>query len=248
MSRNFELMQQLEIDSSPAVADTFQPAFVELEKVNGRVERNGWASDEALGLVQRIFLPQTQNSPRMVVFSGVNPGDGCTGISASVAETLAKNGFGPVCIVEANFRSPTLPVLFGTKNQRGLADALLRDGPIRSFAKPLGSDSLWLLSCGAHAQHSANLLSSERIKSRLAELRDEFALVIIDTPALMRYADAIAIGQLADGVVLVLEAAATRREAAQLAVSTLRSAKIPILGAVLNKRTFPIPEPIYKRL
>jgi Mrp family chromosome partitioning ATPase len=63
-----------------------------------------------------------------------------------------------------------------------------------------------------------------------------------------RYADAIALGQLSDGIVLVLEAESTRREAALIAVEHLRSSNVPILGAVLNKRTFPIPHSIYKRL
>jgi capsular exopolysaccharide synthesis family protein len=248
MSRNFQLMQQLEIDSPLAVSDTVDPALSRLEEIPIRPGNNCWASDEAHSLAQRVFLPQSDTSPRMVVFAGVNPGDGCTGFCVSVAGTLAQNGLGPICIVEANFRSPTLHTLFGTTNHRGLSDALLRDGSIRSFAKPVASESLWLLTSGARALDSPHLLSSDRIKARLDELRDEFSLIVIDAPPLTRYTDALAIGQLADGVVLVLEAETTRREAAQLAVSTLRSAKIPILGAVLNKRQFPIPAPIYKLL
>src|ERR1035438_7221772 len=137
----------------------------------------------------------------MVVFAGVNPGDGCTGFCASVAGTLAQNGLGPICIVEANFRSPTLHSFFGTTNHRGLADALLRDGPIRSFAKPIGSESMWLLTSGARALDSANLLSTDHARTRFGELRAEFSMIVIDTPPLTRYTDALAIGQLADGLV-----------------------------------------------
>ena len=70
----------------------------------------------------------------------------------------------------------------------------------------------------------------------------------MDAPPISRYADAIALGRLSDGVVLVLEAESTRREAARIAVENLRASRIPVLGAVLNKRTFPIPERIYKML
>ena len=72
--------------------------------------------------------------------------------------------------------------------------------------------------------------------------------MIVDAPPMTRYADAIALGQLSDGIVLILEAESTRQEAARMAVENLRSSKVPILGAVLNKRTFPIPEGLYKRL
>jgi protein-tyrosine kinase len=249
MSRNFELMQQLESDAwAHGRRPTIAPPVTVSDRTGDRAENGYWASDEALRLVQRIFLLQTQEPPRMVVFAGINHGDGCSRIAASVAETLAKNAVGRVCLVEANFRSPALPGLFGTTNHHGLTDALLDEGPIRSFATPVATDKLWLLSSGALASDSASLLSSERINARFMELRDEFDFVIIDAPPLTRYADAIAIGQLTDGLVLVLEAGSTRREAAQIAAATLRSSKIPILGAVLNKRTFPIPEKIYKRL
>jgi Mrp family chromosome partitioning ATPase len=65
---------------------------------------------------------------------------------------------------------------------------------------------------------------------------------------LTRYSDAIALGKVADGLALVLEANSTRREAAARASENLRAAEIRILAAVLNKRTFPIPEPLYRRL
>ena len=60
--------------------------------------------------------------------------------------------------------------------------------------------------------------------------------------------DAVALGQLSDGLVLILEADSTRREAASVVADTLRSANVNILAAVLNKRSFPIPDAIYKRL
>ena len=198
--------------------------------------------------MQQVFLLQTEEAPRMVVFAGIDHGNGCSRIALSVAETLAGNARGAVCLVEANFHSPALPAMLGTTNHHGLTDALLREGPIRSFAKPVLSGNLWLLSSGSLAADSPNLLSSERLKARSAELRKEFEFVIVDAPPLTRYADAIALGQLSDGIVLVLEANSTRREAALAATDGLRSSGIKIVGAVLNKRTFPIPEKIYRRL
>jgi Mrp family chromosome partitioning ATPase len=250
MSRNFELMQELAAVSTASsrrfdststyVADSDAASTVNL--------KSGYPADhEALGIVQRIFLVQSQTPPRVVVFTGVDHGVGCSRIAASTATTLARNTPGQVCLVEANFRSPALPEFFGVTNHHGLADALLQDGPIRSFIKPVVRDKLWLLSCGAQTD-SANVMPAERVKARLTELRSEFDFVIVDAPPLNKYDDAIPLAQFTDGVVLVLEAGATRREAAQTATASLRTANIPVLGAVLNKRTFPIPDSIYKRL
>ena len=248
MSKHFELLQELEKeqsrDSDPIPAPVFPPE----EFVARSGDQSRWATDDALRLVQQIFLPQTQDPPRVVVFAGLAHRSGCSQISASVAETLAKHSKRPVCLVEANFRSPALPEMFSTTNHYGLADALLRKEPITSFVKPLPQENLWLLSSGKLEEDSPELLSSTHFQERITQLRHQFDFVIIDAPPLTQYSDAVAIGQRTDGLVLVLEANSTRREAASAITQSLRAADIRILAAVLNKRTFPIPEQIYKRI
>lgn len=249
MSRNFELMQELGNRSQSLRARSVDPIFVDEEKLNGSSTDERATHNETLRLAQRIFLTQTQQPPRVVVFAGVNHGEGCSSVCSSVAETLSRYVSGSVCLVEANFRSPALPAMFNTTNHHGLTNALLGDGPIRSFARALSSDQkLWLLTSGELAVDSANLLSSDRLKERVTELRSQFDFVLVDAAPLNQYGDALALGLLADGLVLVLGAESTRRESAQMATETLRTAHIPILAAVLNNRSFPIPEKIYKFL
>ena len=182
------------------------------------------------------------------MFVGLDRGNGCSQICAGAAEILAANTTGSVCLVEANLRSPSLPDYFGVENHFGLSDSLRKEGPVREFAKKLHLDNLWLLSCGASAPDVATLLNSERMKTRLEELRKEFDYVLLDVPPLNQYADATALARLTDGVVVVLEANVTRKEVAAKAVDSLRSSGISVLGAVLNKRTFPIPERLYHLL
>jgi polysaccharide biosynthesis transport protein len=259
MSRNFELMQQAgrTIDLGRSVQDGAIVAPV--QSIDSPILMNPdrpWVSlnhdqrshEEVLRLVQTLFLSQAQNGPRLVVFASAQKGGGCSQICAQVAEVLPKNVHGSVCLVEANFRSPSLPELFNTTNHYGLTDALIKEGPIRSFARQLPTEGLWLLSCGSLASHSPSLVNSNRIKARFEELRREFDYTIVDAPPLSRYADAVALGQLADGLVLVLEANSTRREVAQSIAANLKAAKVRVLGAVLNKRTFPIPESLYSRI
>jgi capsular exopolysaccharide synthesis family protein len=257
MSKNFELMQQAgkEQEFQPSRKMEAPAPMTFGNGSNGASHRSTdgldldqLAGEEALRLVQRVFLLQSQEPPHMVAFAGIDHGSGCSRICVRVAETLAKNVRGSVCLVEANLRSPALPGMFGTTNHHGLTNSLMQDGPIRSFAKPVRGDNLWLLSSGALASDSANLLNSEKLKTRFAELRKEFDFVLIDAPPLTRYSDALALGQLTDGLVLVLEANSTRREAAVKVSENLRAAQIRVLGAVLNKRTFPIPESLYSKL
>ena len=204
--------------------------------------------EESLKLVQRLFLTSEQRPPKAVVFAAIDSGNGCTRLCAITAQLLAENVRGSVCLVDGNFRTPSLPDLFGVDNHRGLADSLRQEGAIRGFAKQAGRNNVWLLSSGSLGTDSVNLLNCDRMKERIGELRNAFDYVLIDAPPLNSYADAMVLGRLADGVVLVLEANVTRRETALRVAERLRATRIPVLGAVLNKRTFPIPSALYKRL
>ncbi len=138
--------------------------------------------------------------------------------------------------------------MFGVSNHFGLTEALTREAPIGTFTKPVNRDNLWLLSSGTLAGDSPSLLSSDQLRMRVEELRRQFDFVILDAPPLNRYSDGVVLGQVSDGLVMVIEANSTRKEAAAAVAENLRAAKVPILAAVLNKRTFPIPERIYSLL
>src|ERR1700735_3918014 len=135
MSKHFELMQRMEEEqSSPteSLPAPFSPPLGVQRKRNGQ---RRWANDEALRLVQQLFLLQTEQPPRVVVFAGIDHGNGCSQLCASAAEILAKNASRPVCLMEANFRSPGLSGLFGISNHEGLTDALTRKGSLSSCTK-----------------------------------------------------------------------------------------------------------------
>jgi Mrp family chromosome partitioning ATPase len=233
MSRNYELMREME--QKQALLSNYSIEPVLTAESGGRGFPRQLASDLMAGLVQRVFLQPEQKPPRMVVFAAIDHANGCSQIAASVARALTASAPGAVCLVEANFRSPALPRMLGTTNYQGFTDALLEQGSIRSFMKPLGNGCLWLLSSGLVTADSPKLLASERTRARFVELRAEFDFVIIDAPPLSQYADAIAMGQLSDGMVLVLEAGSTRQDAALTAVQYVRSSRIQVLGAVLNR-------------
>jgi polysaccharide biosynthesis transport protein len=249
MSRHYELMmQQMEADQALLANPALASAFILEGESRNRALRHPLTASSTQGLVQRVFLERMQNPPRMVVFAAVDHGSGCSQIAASVAQNLAANARGGVCLVDANFRSPALPRMLATTNYHGLTNALLEQGSIHSFVKPVCNSRLNLLSSGPIAADSPSLLASDRMKTRCVELRERFDFVIVDAPPMARYRDALALGKLCDGLVLVLEAGSTRRKAARVVMQSLRAYKIAVLCVVLNKRTFPIPERIYRKL
>ncbi len=236
---NFAAPQALgeTLSAAPPLDDDF-PAGAALEM-------NGAAKLEIVKLVQKLFL--AAQGPRRVVFAGTEPGCGCSWMLARVAEELASQGRGTVCVVDCNLRSPGLHQQFGMQNHHGLSDALLGPGPIRDYVHRWARN-LWLVSCGGSPETGVSMLGSERMRARMSELRMTFDYVLIDAAPLSTCNDAIVLGGLSDGVVLTLKANTSRRETARNALHELQTANVNVLGAVLNQRTFPIPESLYKKL
>lgn len=254
MSRNFELLQKIgreqAIYSSPveeAVLPEVDNAPVAVP-TGSRLEIEGAELEEFTKLVQRVFLLPGSDAPRMVVMAGTEPGNGCSWVTARVAEVLTSQITGSVCLVDANLRHPSLHEQFEVQNHYGLTDSLQKREPMRSFAQAVSRPNLWLISGGSATEDSQSILSSDRMRLRMAELRAEFDYVVIDAPAISNCNDATVLGCNADGLVLVLKANSSRRESARKAMQDLRSAKARVLGAVLNQRTFPIPQSIYNKL
>lgn len=255
MSRNFELLQRIgreqALYTTPPAEETEplveQPVVFSAPQASSLAMLEGEV-EEFTKLVQRLFIMPGNESPRSVVFAAPERGNGASWVCARVAEVLASQVSASVCLVDANLRRPGLHAQFGVENHFGLSDALLRPDPVRSFAHNLGRPNLWMVSCGSNAEGAQNLLSTDRMRLRLSELRAEFDYVLLDVAALGDANDAVLLGCNCDGVVLVLKANASRRESARKAVNDLQTAKARVLGAVLNQRTFPIPDSIYKKL
>lgn len=252
MSRNFELLQkvgqQQAFFDTQAEAQTMLQEPVPLMASVPSLTMGEAELEELTKLVQRAFLLPANEAPRVVVFTSTEAGNGCSWITARVGEVLASHVAASICLVDANLRDPGLHNQFSVENHHGLADALRQGEPIRAFARPLSRPNLYLLSCGSSPEEAQGLLASDRMRLRLSELRSEFDYVLIDTPAINVANDGVVLGAAADGMVLVLKANSSRRETARQTIHDLQAAKARVLGAVLNQRTFPIPESLYHKL
>src|SRR5262245_17577826 len=205
-------------------------------------------TQEEIELVRNVFLLPGAGAPRVVVFAGVAAAGPCHHVCARASQTLAGIVSGSVCIVDGDFREPSMHRHFGLSNLKGLGESTLEAGPIKQFTQQVSGSNLWVLPSGFHQVDPEPFLSSQSFFSRVAEMRHEFDHVLVVGPPVTLYSDASLLGRLADGFVLVVEANSTRREQALKAKETLEAASVNILGAVLNNRTFPIPEAIYSRL
>lgn len=207
------------------------------------------AHDAIVRLVQQVFvLPGPTSAPGAVAFCGVEGSVGCSWVCARSAEILSEQVTGGVCVVDANLRRPTLHEHFRVDVANGFTDAVKDTRQATNFVKRVGKKNLWLMTAGSLGQEPNGALNPARVHARISELRSQFDYLLFDTPALAAYSDGVVISQATDGAILVIGLASTRRESARKVKENLDAARVPMLGVVLNKRTYPIPEALYRRL
>lgn len=200
---------------------------------------------ELIRLIHLMFL--RSGGSRVVAFSGVQSGVGCSWLLVRAAALLAATDSGSVCVVDANLRAPALHGFLHADNKYGLSDALIDARPACGSIQQI-SRNFHLLSSGLAVSRAEPLLASSTFRACVDELRAAFDYVLFDTPPLEAGSDALIVAGTMDGLVMVVEANSTNRDAALKAARGAVAANTRVLGAVLNKRTYPIPSAIYKKL
>jgi Mrp family chromosome partitioning ATPase len=204
-------------------------------------------TEEELRLVQQVFLSPRLPRRQMVVFAGVERHADGAAISARAATILAGQGEGRVCLVDGDLRAPSLHRFFDIDGATGMADVLRDGGSPLDVARQVGQ-RLWLVPSGVRASEPRVLPVPDRLGQILADLRDQFDSVLVNGAPFGESPESILLGQLSDGVVLIVEAHATRRARARRVKERLDAAQVSVLGVVLNNRTFPIPDRVYRGL
>jgi Mrp family chromosome partitioning ATPase len=88
----------------------------------------------------------------------------------------------------------------------------------------------------------------ESLAGALDKFRQKYRYVLIDCPSLRETQDAVRLAPLTDGIILVVEANRTQKEQMLYAERTIESAKGKILGYVLNKRTYVVPDWLSRKM
>jgi hypothetical protein len=197
-----------------------------------------FAREQILSLVRRVFFANGARPARQVVFSAVERNIDVLSICDRVASALAKQTIEHVALVDG---------AYGPVEETCIRPSSLRSASIKSRSARIAVN-LWRVPKGVTGEVDHGSGTGLHWLRLLEELRNEFEFVVIQGPAAGTSSESALLGQLTDGIILVLDARSTRRAAARKAKETLDAAQCRMLGTVLAQRMFPIPERIYRRL
>jgi polysaccharide biosynthesis transport protein len=177
---------------------------------------------------------------RTMVVTSPSPQEGKTTTAINLGVTMAEAG-GRVLLVDTDMRRPRLHRSFGVPNQTGISTVIVGKATLEEAVKRTDVPNLDVLTCGPVPPNPSELLHTGRFETVLAECAKLYDRVILDSPPTSAVTDPAVLGNLADGVVLVVKAGETTRDAAIHARRQLVGAKARLFGVVVNAIDFSNP-------
>ena len=189
---------------------------------------------EAIRSVRTSVIVQAESvKAKVIQITSAEPGDGKSTLVANLAIAMAQSGK-RVLLVEADMRRPVLGGLFGVKPEIGLSDVLKGDVHFRNIIQQSVFEGLSVALAGGKAGAPAELLASSVLPSALDDVREDYDLILIDSPPLLAVADPCIIGRSTDGVLMVVRLGKNQYAYISRAQELLATHSIKLLGVIAN--------------
>jgi capsular exopolysaccharide synthesis family protein len=192
-----------------------------------------------------LLLTSVGAPPKTILITSALPREGKSTTSINTAIVLAQKGT-CVLLIDADLRRPSLHKTLGMGPRIGLSNVLtggatLQQATVRSTLLP----NLYILPAGTAPPNPSELLASARMFDLLAEVREQYDHIVVDTPPTLSVTDAVVLSTRADAVVLVIRSAQTTKPALRRARDILAQVNARVAGVLLNAVNLDSPDYYY---
>ncbi|HEY8671027.1 MAG TPA: polysaccharide biosynthesis tyrosine autokinase, partial [Terriglobales bacterium] len=192
-----------------------------------------------------LLLTSLGSPPKTILITSALPQEGKTTTSINVATVLAQKGT-RVLLVDADLRRPSIHKTLGMGPRVGLSNVLtggttLQQATVRSTQLA----NLFILPAGTPPPNPAELLASSQMWDLLAEVREQYDHIVIDTPPTLSVTDAVVLSTRMDAVVLVIRSGQTTKPALRRSRDILGQVNARIAGVLLNAVDLDSPDYYY---
>jgi succinoglycan biosynthesis transport protein ExoP len=182
-----------------------------------------------------LIISSPPGKIRTILFTSPLAKEGKSATISNLGITLAE-ARKRVVIVDSDLRKPMQERIFYNRvgGGLGLSRYLSSDVPFGDIIQPTDIPNLHLITSGALPASPIELLTSEKMDSLVAHLRQDFDFVLFDTPPILAVSDALAMGPMADAIILIARGGQTPIPALKQAKLKLDTHKLKCFGVILN--------------
>lgn len=246
MSKIFDALRKAEQEPNPLSPGPAAPVLPP-SMAHPRDRRVQDVEFGRLSSAVQSYFPKARTG-KVIVVVGCVEREGATYVSGNLGRVLAQTTGEPVLCVDGNFHDPALTRTFQGGDALGLGDIYQHGQPrdVAPLLRPGEASHLYLLGTGRARLVPGSFFGSPEFEALLSSFRRTFRFIVIDGAPLLRHPDSLHLAARSDGVLLVVRCRHLKREVVRKGVELLESVQAPILGAVLNRRKFAIPDLVYK--
>ena len=198
-------------------------------------EPGSFAAESYRALRTNIQSLKTDKKNKIISFTSSFPNEESSTVVANIATSIAK-AKEKVLLIDGDLRNPSIHKIFDLDNHIGLSNILNDNIDYKNAINEIKIEkNLHILTSGSTISNPAELLSSNEMKEFIEKARDDYDMVILNTPSLGIMTDAAVISTIVDGTILVYEVGESNVDEAKMGKALLEKVNANILGAVLNK-------------
>ncbi len=188
---------------------------------------------EAVLMLRTAVMYSAPHGFRTLCVTSAQPQEGKSIITANLAIAMALHG-AKVLLIDGDIRRPTQHRIFEVGNQTGLSSVLRQTAPIEECFRATTVEKLFLMPAGPAVPNPSELVAT-MMSQVLAPLGAEFDYILVDSPPVLGFADAVSISTVVEGTVLVARAGKTPRELVHASLQPLKRVRARVLGLILNQ-------------
>jgi Mrp family chromosome partitioning ATPase len=185
---------------------------------------------------------------RTYYVTSARSGEGKTTVAAALAYGLAIKASGKVALVEANLNSPELHSLCGIEEDApGFFDFLLGQVQLDEIVYETDPGFASVIPGGSveAGRQWVNSFEEDEFQNKLAQVKDRFLYSVFDGDSVLSSTGSVVHSHMFDGTIIAVECNRTKWQVVDIARNKLLGYGAHIVGVVLNKRKYPIPDAIY---
>lgn len=179
------------------------------------------------------FMAVGSGAAKVFAITSSHPQEGKTMVACNLAASIAQSGK-RVLLVDTDLRRARIHGSFGLSRDVGVSSFIAGDAPFEALPQKTHVSDLEVITAGPLPPNPAELLHSPRFAQLIEDARRNYDVVIFDSPPLGAVTDAAILAPQVDGVVVVVRAMVTTRDALLSSLRQLRDVGARVLGAVLN--------------
>jgi succinoglycan biosynthesis transport protein ExoP len=183
-----------------------------------------------------LKLNDESKNAKIILATSTVPSEGKSFVSSNMALTFANHGERTL-LLDADLRLPNIASSLQLPNEFGLLDHIEQGSRLDDMIVSEVYPNLDVLPSGGKSKNPTQVLVSAQFEAMLADLRDRYDRIVVDSPPLAAVSDALNLLPFVDGIVYVIKFNTVKRKTAVANVRRLWESNTPVFGTILNNIT-----------